>query len=526
MTVYIVIVAGILLLSVSARADNFDTEQDSNTSDSEDINQYTFGSAGFMYFDNPNAEIIHTATGTVITFSLNIDFDKADTDDNIESVWVSITGDFDGTWKHYSLDKKSVAEETKKKTKSLPKHIFGNGKEDSVAPHQKELWALTLNADELGYSDTKKFIYYFRAKTKAGNITTELPLSSPGWPPNPKAFFALTKNNVANSNDYISSLYIEETYMGFDGINIYTALKTKDNIAPTLPYFPGTKIVYGVNYINPAMTDISHNSLLLAGKYQLYAPVNYYNTPIFELFSYENSSAGRMADTCFNYRPYADTNYESTGIVGNTIYFRTQALKASDIKDKTLLVSFLTATNETGDSPPRPIFISPYSFVYFRQHELNSDGNSTVVAGDINEDELKKPELLIPGSYPYLDNLSPDITTSPDVLSLAKKQYDNWLNTFYHDDSLVSSVSTNLFFGKGPFNIKPCDTIVYNNYYFESYTRNNRLKLRMFKDGYSVHTLMIGKDTKPQRDEQHKYGILVTLRDFTYPASCVLEISN
>ena len=162
--------------------------------------------------------------------------------------------------------------------------------------------------------------------------------------------------------------------------------------------------------------------------------------------------------------------------------------------------------------------------------------------GPVVDAKLKQPvapQKGIENSVPVSTGFIYDKYLQLMEQSVSEDQFIQMLDSYYvsNTNRQISKMPSTYFTpehityyheGPGPFYVTPCDIVKYKNYTFEVYTRNRNLKVRIFRDGVLLHTLMINEHTKPRRDEQHKTDdIYITLSNFyRKDMSCTITIED
>lgn len=437
---------------------------------------------GMMYTCMPGileskGEIIKTDKGSGISFELTLSNACEDIDKYaIKTAWVYFGGGKGAAWNKVELSKTGF--DTKK-------HV--------------EQWTASAQLAEPNTNEYTPIVYFFRAEDIYGNISTELPETSPGWPPNVNEYFPGVKD-MDNSEDIVPrSLDILNSFVARDKDNLYLIVRMEGDVDPGTTD-PANLQIYTSKFTNPAMEP---NEGLLVGNAHVFSPYLYANNDLFfnikdTLSGQTESGLGRVMDEC-DYFSDNNDNYH-IGVHKNLLYSSVPIIRLCPHECKMLNIIHFTAANASNDSFMLiPLNSSPFLRVYFQSHVIGKEVSVPFVSGDSGNEGLIAPV----GDYKY-----------EEKGAFASRRY-----------------KTHIYEGKGPFSVTPCDRIKYKNYYFEVYTRNGRIKLRIFRDDEWLHTLMIGNDTKPRRDEQHKTAdIYITLSDFEilpgYIRTCDFEIKD
>ncbi len=414
--------------------------------------------------------------GARLVFELTLSDECSDDGDyRAESAWVYFSGDMGKTWNKTALTKSG---------------------EDRAASTEK--WGATVALDDAGGSDESPIVYFFRAKDAYGNVSSELPLTSPGWPPDTTAYFSGVED-IDNSPEIIEdSLDILGSFVARDKENLYVIMKTQGDITPGTidpPYYHA--------YVNKYTDSREEGEGLMVGAHHIFAPhILARSDFLFDFMKMMSDSFDkRVIEGCENIKRDRKQIYH-TGINGNLLFTSVPMEELCPRKCESMRLIQYTAVNASKDTLlPIPLNSSHFLQVYFHAHVIGGDTADPVVSGDSKDAALTAPE----GDYVFGDG--------PALFDIQQKY------------------ETHKYEGKGPFTVAPCDMISYKDYNFQVYTRNSRIKLRIFKDGKLKHTLMIGYDTKPRRDEQHQTDdIYITLSKFKKTKddklSCTLELKD
>ncbi|HOO57000.1 MAG TPA: hypothetical protein PLN69_09270 [bacterium] len=474
-------------------------------------------------FVGSNGMLTDTENGTSLHFELNTkvgdkDNKYADPAEIVKSAWVYITMDSGNNWEKLTLGKISL-EETAEYRQNNDEHSYevpdshGSKKIKTIY----ERWSGELSIESPG--PETRIIYFFAAEAANGNRTVEIPVSAPGRPPDPAAFFPAVED-MDNSSDMVyDSMDILDSFVAFDGVNLYLISRMQGKITPG-EMDPPFLNIYDIKFNDP---KIHEHEGLMTGRHQIYSPLSLYPYKLLDMELAFKEKPGRIADFCSSYFPFDFSSDARISSVDNILYYRTPLKSICSEPCDTLRTIIMTYANASTDSfMPIPQNASPFLQLYFRSHTIGN-GPSGIVKGT-GVAALEKPENLIPANDLFWKQRPIDA----DKIESSRKEYETAMKERFGItvDEIGTDHTSNIFQGKGPFRITPCDIVIYENYYLEAYTRNNRMKLRIFEDGTLVHTIMIGNDTKPRRDEQHIVGRdRIVLSDFKqYPLSCNIEI--
>lgn len=387
-----------------------------------------------------------------------------------------VTADLGATWHTVSLSRTEVDKKT-----------------------HHETWEGRIARAELtdpdSANDNTPVIYFFRAKDNFGNISTELPDTAPGWPPNPAAFFPGT-DDIDNSEDIVpDDLDLLKSFVARDENSIYIALNVQGRISKGNMRSRSYNF-YATKFTNP---DIEIAEGLMVGRILGYNLAQFQPPALADIdeLMREGEGAGRLMDSGLNPNPAPGYG---VAMNENTLFQRIPIVDACGTPKPCELLSIVLFTaSDPSDDSPIPNNAMPYLRIYLRTHTLDGyDYGKAVVSGATGSD-LVPPNKATP--------LEP-VPVSESNASILDKHYREWLGLGTNEDTPV-------FYGSGPFTVRPGDIVFYKDYHFEVYTRNGRIKVRIVRKGQVVHTIMIGKDTRARRDEQHKTGnIYVTLKNF------------
>lgn len=355
----------------------------------------------------------------------------------IKDVWVNISTDNGSSWEKIALVRTSTIEE-----------------------NQEEIWEYTTSPDEITLTSNTKIQFFFTAEQNNGYITTELPITNPGWPPDTSKFFFGVKD-IDNPVDVIADDFdILETYIARDTDNIYLILRVQGEIS-TGTLEPPYLSMYISKFNNPINSGMEG---IMVGKYHAFAPLIFPHNSIIDINRVFNDETyrGRLMDRCDYHTPNT-----RTGVNQNLLFTQTPIKEICESECEDVNIMNFTAANASLDTEmPIPMNSAPNMRLYLRSHQLNGS-DSVVQAGNAKRMELKSIE----GDYEF---------SNEDAL-------------------LATKYITTVHEGKGPFKITPCDIIYYKNFRFEAYTRDyNSMKLRIFKDNKWLDTMMI-EDNEAKR---------------------------
>ena len=441
-------------------------------------------------FDKTEARF--TEDRSAVTFTLHISFrnfeDEETTD--IAEAWAYATSDKGEHWKEIPLNKQGGS-------------------------NNAQVWTGSVAVSEFTSDPYAEIIYLFRAVDIYGNTAMELPVSNPGESMAPGAFFP----GITAPDDYRDpvpdSLDILETHLAWDGEHFYHATRYQGAVGKSSGRGDRENI-YDTKFTNPAEHAYVH---MFYGNHLLFAPSLLYPYTFldFKGSPLVDESQHRLVDAChdFDAEAVADQDYV-VALGDHTLYTRTPLKQICSRGCNELII--LPITMELFPVPgalPIDANTGPFAHVYLGAHELGHDAAAAAVSHGMGQ--APEPVKIL---FPDPDSTSPATLRAEDDY----ERFRDWFNLEWSDESRITTVHN----GKGPFHVTSCDVVNYKNYRIEMYTRNDRMKARILRDGEWLHSLMIGYDTKPRRDEQHRtHDIYITLSGFDRNSmSCNVEIED
>jgi len=393
------------------------------------------------------------------------------------------------------------------------------------------------------HSDGSPIVYIFSAVDTRGNVAMELPITSPSWPPDVKHFFPLTQDEEIKDYYFEPSLDLIDSYIARDERNIYFVVGVRDNIK--VGNMNSSKMNYYVpRLICPEITTkkdrslhdmLGESILFYKGSHFIYSPSHYFPFPPMDMkMALEGNAdwAKRIVDSCPNIAQWEGFD-GMIGINDNRLFMKSnmKCLCENDVDE--VVVSLYTMQMASTDSISPILFdISPYARIYFRSNTIDSVGHPVRLEG-FGYEKLSPPKL-IPDSV-YASEFKPVGLSVNEAFEKAQKGYVNWLEALGEESGLEHRIGK-IYNGAGPFLVKPCDIVFHESFRFEIYTRPKKdkissLKARIYDNNKLVHTIMIGPDTKPLRDEAHDTRIgRITLEnlvpDFNGDLSCDFVIKK
>lgn len=238
--------------------------------------------------------------------------------------------------------------------------------------------------------------YYFTAVDVFGNITTELPLTSPGWPPHPKAFFAAAQDKNNSDDIFDPVMDILKTWIARDNDNIYVATQldgpfSKGTVSPAYIH------IYTNKFTDPAAEP---NEGLMVGKSVYTAPLTF-TSP--EIIDFSEILSGRPTNFCDRPRAPGDP---SGAIAGKLLFTKTPIRTICAEPCQSLnLVSFTLANLSIDAFMPTPFDSSPYTFIYLRSHTL-AENQTTETSGSTSAASPVPPDQQ-PAAIIALSEISP-----------------------------------------------------------------------------------------------------------------------
>ncbi|HOO57001.1 MAG TPA: hypothetical protein PLN69_09275 [bacterium] len=388
-------------------------------------------------------------------------------------------------------------------------------------PCVKEIWTGRIDIDRQDDPEKYQMIYFFRAESDHGNVTTEIPITSPGWPPAKDKFFPGVSDPDDPSDTVPDSLDMLDTFIACDGTYFYSALTLNGDVSA------GKLDSYNSYSFRFMVSDSPHPDLLNDMNY-IYAPSQYYNYRTFTAMTFiSDESPGRIADFCFNYGPFTHEVNTFTAFGGNTLYSRVPVESVYNKNYQSIRAGAVTyRVSPAGYFSILPVNASPFISIYLRAHVLFPEKEIFDFPGTPESLVLHDPVHVIPGDNEYLDSIKDRNSLSTEQLISTQAEYKKWMQNFFDEPVTEGKHISGLFTGKGPFRVRPCDMVVHKKITVEIYSCDNHIKARILEKGKLAHTIMIGNDTKPHRDQQHIVGwYRIVLSDFQEnPLSCNIEI--
>lgn len=398
--------------------------------------------------------------------------------------------------------------------------------------NSRETWEGRIARSELTQDNAAPVLYVFSAEDSFGNLTTELPPTDPGWPADPAAFFPAA-GDMDNSVEIVpDALDVLDNWVARDHMYLYVASRFGGPVSPGTarpPYYH----IYIAKFTNP---DMEPDEGLMVGTMQAFAPMISYPSELINIPAVMDGKAPMpgFARHLLETISTARKRQYSVGIGGPMLYSRTDLKALCPPGCNVLRMVFFTAANpDNAEFMPLPVNASHFTTVIFGAHTLGGDAPDPAALSGAPAPHAPAPaSLYFPAAAADAGGHMTDYL-SPDDVVRETGAFERWLLATAGDlpaspDAWVYTGRGILHEGPGPFTIKPADVVIYKNYRFEAYTRNGRLKVRIYRDDELKHTIMIGPDTKPRRDEQHDTGeVYITLSNFnSNHLSCDITIRD
>lgn len=388
----------------------------------------------------------------------------------------------------------------------------------------RESWIVDVPFSDISTNGVEPILYLFKARSNSGGVAMELPVTQPGWPPDTTQYFpsvhtatsTLEINPPTDFFNLFSTLKTIDAFTAFDGNYLYVAFRTRGGIPPFLTDQTDMgndidagiiPLIYAIKY-----ADITREQTdgYPVGKWQLYAPLLGGIVNPFEIFEL-NNKISRLFDGCPSRTSPMSTGLINIGISNRGLFTRVPLTEICSGECESLRIVIGVMDYASILYPPDQAFLPSFN-IYFRSHSI---GEQIVEAKNGTAIGLEPPTQFAPEpGRSFVEDWTLWPENAPNIESM---------KTAYTQFGYGASQT---FQGTGPFRVKPCDTVIYGNYRFEVYSRNENLKVRIYEGSNLIHTIMIGPGTKPSRDEQHKIRAgFVRLSNFSFsPLSCNFEI--